>query len=121
MPKKKKQTAAIKKKRWYLRYWDKFVFLVLLGLFVLAIPGQNAYTLDTTNEKPTLRSVALYIPPPAPYPVNRTGIYPGPEITATGLVILDINSGVYLFKRNEDELLAPASTTKILTALVALD
>jgi D-alanyl-D-alanine carboxypeptidase (penicillin-binding protein 5/6) len=50
-----------------------------------------------------------------------TGVYPADGISATGIVILDVESGVYLLKRNEEELLAPASTTKILTALVALD
>jgi D-alanyl-D-alanine carboxypeptidase len=48
-------------------------------------------------------------------------VYPGPEITASGVVVLDIDSGVYLYKRNENEELSPASTTKLLTALVALD
>lgn len=58
---------------------------------------------------------------PAPYPTNTTGIFPGAEITATGVVILDVDSGVYLYKQNETELFSPASTTKILTALVSLD
>ena len=73
------------------------------------------------REQPEFFTLPFTAPTPAPYPVNITGVYPGTEISATGLVILDIDSGVYLVKRNEEELLAPASTTKILTALVALD
>jgi D-alanyl-D-alanine carboxypeptidase len=48
-------------------------------------------------------------------------VYPGSEITATGVVVLDIDSGVFLYKRNETIELSPASTTKLLTALVAID
>jgi D-alanyl-D-alanine carboxypeptidase (penicillin-binding protein 5/6) len=84
-------------------------------------PGQNIYVSGTVREQPQFLTLPFNAPTPAPYPVNVTGVYPGPEITATGLVILDVDSGVYLLKRNEEELLSPASTTKILTALVALD
>jgi len=60
-------------------------------------------------------------PSPAPYPVNVTGVYPPDSVTASGIVIVDVDSGVYLFKKNEIMKLLPASTTKIMTALVALD
>lgn len=73
------------------------------------------------------QSEGLALPPwpitattPAPFPVNITGMYPS-DITASGVVVLDIDSGVYLYKRNENIELSPASTTKLLTALVALD
>jgi serine-type D-Ala-D-Ala carboxypeptidase (penicillin-binding protein 5/6) len=106
--------------KWYQRHWDKLVFLFLFSLFVLGIPGQNAYTVTASDKGVTTRRLPA-IPPPAPYPTNITGIYPVGEITAEGVVVLDIDSGVYLYRRNEEELLSPASTTKILTALVALD
>lgn len=60
-------------------------------------------------------------PTMAPYPVNVTGMYPSDTITASGVVVVDVDSGVYLYKKNEEMKLSPASTTKILTALVALD
>jgi serine-type D-Ala-D-Ala carboxypeptidase (penicillin-binding protein 5/6) len=121
MPKKKKHiAAAVVHKRWYRKNWDKIVFLFVLGLFVLVTPGQNLYESGHLSGNPS-PLISLALPSPAPYPVNRTGAYPGDDITATGLVVLDIDSGVFLYKRNEEELLAPASTTKILTALVALD
>ena len=107
-----------KKKR--KSHWDKIFFLIVLSLFFLGIPGQNAYTVSSFGAKiysPRIPS----LPTPAPYPANTTGRYPGFDVTAEGVVVLDIDSGVFLFKRNEGELLSPASTTKILTALVALD
>ena len=113
---KKKSSAA----RWYKRHWDKIVFLFLFILFVLGIPGQNVYT-TTGALTGTTGGKLPPIPEPAPYPANVTGTYPGAEVTAAGVVVLDTASGVYLYKRNEEELLSPASTTKVLTALVALD
>lgn len=116
MAKKKAPKARV----WHKKNWHHIVFLFLLCIFTLGIPGQNAYTLANPPDGHPL----LALPPapsPAPYPINVQNVYPSFEITATGVIVLDVDSGVYLYKRNEDELLSPASTTKILTALVALE
>lgn len=44
-----------------------------------------------------------------------------PNINAEGVVLLDGNTGKVLYGKNEDQSLAPASTTKILTALIVLE
>ncbi len=44
-----------------------------------------------------------------------------PTFTAVSILALDVDSGVTLFEKNPDQVLFPASTTKIVTALVALD
>jgi len=44
-----------------------------------------------------------------------------PRITATAAVLMDAGSGQVLFSRNPDLRWPPASTTKIMTALVALE
>lgn len=44
-----------------------------------------------------------------------------PVLSAQGVFAYDLNSGVVLYEKNPDEPLLPASTTKIVTALVALD
>lgn len=44
-----------------------------------------------------------------------------PTITASAAVLMDAESGEVLFSRNAHEKRAPASTTKILTALLALE
>ncbi|MBI2404797.1 serine hydrolase [Candidatus Gottesmanbacteria bacterium] len=106
---------------WWITSWDKFLFLFILGVFLVFSPGQNIYTIPEALRIPFLRQLPFVLPSPAPYPVNRTGIFPGTEITAAGVVIIDVDSGVFLYTRNSDILLSPASTTKILTALVALD
>lgn len=103
-----------------MRAWDKILFLLVFGAFIFVTPGQNVYLTSPENIN-MLPPWPFAVPTPAQYPVNETGAYPGPEVTATGVVVLDVDSGVYLYKRNENELLSPASTTKLLTALVALD
>lgn len=44
-----------------------------------------------------------------------------PVFSARSIVAIDMDTGVTLYEKNPDESLLPASTTKILTALVALD
>lgn len=44
-----------------------------------------------------------------------------PVLSAQGVMAVDLSSGVSLYEKNPDNALLPASTTKIVTALVALD
>lgn len=44
-----------------------------------------------------------------------------PVLSAQGVIAVDINSGVILYEKSANSKLLPASTTKIMTALVALD
>ncbi len=106
---------------WIVRQWDKLLFLILLIAFILGIPGQNIATLMQGNAQSSFRTLPFTAPTPAPLPLNTLGVYPGPEITAQGIVVLDLDSGVTMYSRNETDSLSPASTTKILTALVALE
>lgn len=110
-------------KPWQYRAWHKFIYLFFLALFVLFIPGQNIYTTDQTLRRGNKDDdqLALSIAPPSPYPVNITGMLEPPQISAEGIVVRDVSSGVDMYKRNDTTLFSPASTTKILTALVALD
>lgn len=108
------------KKSWWIKQWDKILLLLALVIFFLWYPGQNIYMMQHFGGTKKIQS-NVPVPTPAPYPVNRTGIYPGDDVSATGIVVQDLTSGVYLYRRNSTEELSPASTTKILTALVALD
>jgi D-alanyl-D-alanine carboxypeptidase (penicillin-binding protein 5/6) len=44
-----------------------------------------------------------------------------PEVAARGAVVLDTTTGCVLFEKNADEILYPASATKILTALLVIE
>lgn len=47
--------------------------------------------------------------------------YPQDQVSAQSAMLLDADSGKILFSKNADEKVYPASTTKILTALIVLD
>lgn len=46
---------------------------------------------------------------------------PYPVLSAQSALVIDIDSGISLYEKNPDKPLLPASTTKIITALVAMD
>lgn len=106
---------------WIKASWGRMLFLVVLAGFFLGYPGQHPYLFWSDTPGLPDRILPFSIPVPAPYPTNVTGIYPGAEVTAGGVVIEDVASGVMLYERNGFEQFAPASTTKLLTALVALE
>jgi len=92
-----------------------------LSLVILLIPGSNFY-LDASlvPQQPQVREVSISLSAPSSYPVADKTITP-PSITARSAVVIDAKSASVLFEKNPDEQLMPASTTKIMTALVALE
>jgi D-alanyl-D-alanine carboxypeptidase (penicillin-binding protein 5/6) len=60
----------------------------------------------------------LAIAPPAPAAVPRT---PAPAITASSAAVIDTASGRVLYGRHMNERRAPASTTKVMTALLSVE
>jgi D-alanyl-D-alanine carboxypeptidase (penicillin-binding protein 5/6) len=58
---------------------------------------------------------------PQTTPTPRAPLLPPPAIGARSAIVWDATAGVELFSKNPDEAIAPASTAKMLTALVALD
>jgi len=64
-----------------------------------------------------------YVPAPnvvVKYPISRS-LYPNPEISAKSAIAIDKKTNKVLFEKNPDEKLPPASTVKLMTALVAKD
>ena len=75
------------------------------------------------TEVPAINRTEVFrklLPTPAPYPVS-TNTANFPEVTANSIKIIDFNSFVTLYERNSHQRVPPASTTKIMTALVALE
>ncbi len=57
-----------------------------------------------------------------PIQSNQVSGWPeGPAIGAEGAILMDANNGTILYAKNMDERLYPASTTKILTCLLAVE
>ncbi len=100
-----------------LKFYLLFVFYTLLFLFY---PGDSyyfhlfAYNREAIDK--TTPALKLKI---NPIPYLKLPYYP--QVSAEGIYLADLPSFTPVFSRNENLRLFPASTTKILTALVAYD
>lgn len=109
------------KKFWWINCREKIFFLFFLALFILITPRKEGeVAVAAFPEFPLIKQEVIPLPTPAPYPVNITGKQ-APEVTAFSVYIVDGASGVPMFSKNESEPVPPASTTKLMTALVALE
>jgi D-alanyl-D-alanine carboxypeptidase len=93
-------------------------FVILVFVFVsssaLALSGQIQSVQKFIS--PIVQQYKAFPPNPV---LGANTTYP--TLSAQGALAIDLNSGVTLFEKNPDTPLLPASTTKIITALVALD
>ena len=53
--------------------------------------------------------------------INVMAVSSPPEINAEGSVLMDASTGEILFSKNPDKVLEPASTTKVMTAILTLE
>lgn len=112
--------------------WQKFFLFLgkrrLVGfnfcltvVSLLFLPSQGYYpTLQNQWQKPQIVRSRFIITPLVLYPQNITGISAS-YLSAKGVVVLDPSSSVKLFEKNIHSHFSPASTSKMMTALVALD
>lgn len=100
-----------------LRFYFLFAFFSLLFLFY---PGETeyfntfAYNRPLFAQKKSESKVNI-----APIPAVKSPFYP--EISAEGVYVVDALSFTPVLERNARQKFLPASTTKIITALVAYD
>lgn len=95
--------------------------LLLALFFLLLLPGVNYYyQLRLTSGPPVVRPLNLQLLPTSTYPVNLDST-PAPVISARSAMVVDVQSRAILYQLNPDLKLLPASTTKVMTALIALD
>lgn len=102
-----------------LHAW-RILVVCLISALLFLFPAPNKYFkpvkfINSESIKPD-----LVLPSPALFPKIRNGLNP-PPVSAEGVLIKDLPSGVTLYAKNENVIFAPASTTKIMTALVALN
>jgi D-alanyl-D-alanine carboxypeptidase (penicillin-binding protein 5/6) len=85
------------------------VFLITCSL-LLSTPGQAAVKNFVVSKFKEYSPIPILVKD-GPYPV----------LSAQAVLALDLNSGVSLYEKEPDRKQLPASTTKIVTALVAMD
>ncbi len=97
------------------------VYYLLLAVFIF-IPGSTYYsTLSLKTYRPLVQQANFSRPPVQAYPALKTNATAIPATTAQSVIIMDVSSGVVMFSKNPATRMLPASTTKLMTALVALD
>ena len=124
MPAKKKKPTKPKKTKTTsklpaLELVQRAIAAISIIIIIVSIPypsfskGEN-HAVSTTKKIPMDLPVAPRIP-------IKQQVATTPQITAEAAYVLDLNSSTPLYKRNENRRLMPASTTKIMTAIIALE
>ncbi len=100
-----------------LKFILPFTFFTLLFLFY---PGDSYYFhIFAYNRNLFIEKKSESLPKINPVPYLKNQHYP--EVSAEGVYIVDLPSFTPVFQRNAREKFLPASTNKIITALVAAD
>lgn len=89
-----------------------------LALSFFLFPGRNWYSAVNLKQQTSKVQSLNIAPPVSDYPV-----FVGPQtlqVAARSAIVLDRDSAVLMYGKNDDVRLLPASTVKIMTALVAL-
>jgi D-alanyl-D-alanine carboxypeptidase (penicillin-binding protein 5/6) len=103
----------LKKKNYFL--YLTIIAFIFISTSAMAISGKVAVlnqTLEYLSDKPSK------VFPPNPVLAADSSF---PILSAQGALAVDLTSGISLYEKNPDAKLLPASTTKIVTALVVLD
>lgn len=88
------------------------IAMCITGFFTRAVTvyGDTDYAAEAENRKSL------------PIQSNQIENWPqGPQIGAGGAILMEANTGTILYAKNIDQRFYPASTTKILTSLVAIE
>jgi D-alanyl-D-alanine carboxypeptidase (penicillin-binding protein 5/6) len=102
-----------RRQRWLILLLAGLVVLaaLLLGRGIMLLPSAGAAALATTPR-------GMLTPTAAPSPIPTP---PAPAIQAIAGMMIDTSNGDVLFTKNADKELAMASTTKVMTAIIALE
>jgi serine-type D-Ala-D-Ala carboxypeptidase (penicillin-binding protein 5/6) len=95
-----------------------FILPILLFVVFLIIFGANLF-LKIWNDENEIVKPPVNLSTSLDYPVVKNKFVP--SISATGAIIMDANSKIVLYSKNPDLRFSSASTTKIMTAIIASD
>lgn len=100
--------------------FDQYLSLFLLVLLFLF---QQSFNLSASNQvEAEIKPLILADPAPLPILINQgADELLARSLSADAVVVIDVESASLLFQRNSELSLAPASTTKLMTALVAIE
>lgn len=103
------------------------VVLLLAGIIVISVStiampdARNQQSISLSSPVQTIVPDVLVLPSPAPFPQKKEFAPEAPLLTARAAIVTDVDSAVRLYAKNETIQLWPASTTKVMTAVVSVD
>ena len=97
-----------------------FYFLIFSFIFIatFSISSTKVHSAEKTVQAETEENLETRQLPPLPV-LKTSALFP--NLSPQSALAIDVDSGVTLYEKNPGQILLPASTTKIATALVALD
>jgi len=118
--KKKQQSTYLHIQKIFLRYEESLVLLIILIILLLGFQITSVLTTSVGRKAEASRVAAHHSTfPVAPYLFLTTKIIQ--PISAEAAVILDADSKTVLYQKNSQVRFSMASTTKLMTALVAAE
>lgn len=96
-----------------------FVYFPLFLLFIFFVFALSNFLINGWIYQNKVLPAPFVISREAKFPIIKTEFVP--KISAQGAIIMDADSKVVLYSKNPDLRFSEASTTKIMTALTALD
>lgn len=98
---------------------DNFLYLLMVSFVFMATTALSLTKFSSTEPINISDAFARKNFPPLPVLSERVDSFP--IFSAQAIMALDLESGLTLFEKNADIPHLPASTTKIMTAMVAMD
>ncbi|OGM10556.1 hypothetical protein A2W13_01945 [Candidatus Woesebacteria bacterium RBG_16_36_11] len=98
-----------------------FLYLLMLSFIFIATCGLSLSTIQESKPKEKIVPDKIETKEFTPNPTLKDNINTFPIISAQAVLAIDLASMTPLYEKNPDLTLLPASTTKIVTALVAMD
>ena len=125
MAKREKTSKKSKNFPLFLKFlWRKKIEginFLLAFLVLILLPARGYYSqVQAIWQSPKVQSAHFVIPPLNPIPKNITGSV-APQLSAKSAIVVDVPSGIILYQKDPGLRLLPASTTKIMTAMVVLE
>ena len=109
--------------------FSNFILCSALCASMVLSPVTFTFASEEASEGTSTEAPAAPTPTPDPHtaayytPADTNSIkgWPeGPAIEATAAVLMDVQTGTILYSKNADEILYPASITKIMTLLLIM-
>ncbi len=96
--------------------------LLLSNVLIAVICFTNILCVNATTETTTDDTSNSEVIDETTTDYSNTDLWPnGPSVDSESAILMDINTGTVLYEKNMNEELYPASTTKIMTTLLALE